>query len=206
MTRLLRICLIAIAVVAGIAGGRPAAATDPQAAQAYVEGLGERTLDLLQSGLGRAALIATFRDLFTEYFDAYTIGRFVLGRYWNRATPEQQEEYIELFRELIVQTYARRFSDYAGQSFSVNGAQPEGANDAMVLSQVIQPGAPPIAVQWRVRDQGGRLQIIDVVIEGISMAITYRNEFSSVIQRSGGRIEGLLDAMRRSIERERRAG
>jgi len=204
MIRLLCTCVVAVAMVAGVAGGRASAATAPAEAQAYIEELGDRTLALLQSGLGQAELVSAFRDMFTGYFDAYTIGRFVLGVHWRRATPEQRDMFVELFRELMVQTYARRFSDYAGQSFRVNGAQPEGSADAMVLSQVIQPQGPPITVRWRVRDQGGTLNIIDVVIEGISMAITYRNEFSSVIQRTGG-IDGLLDGMRRSIAEERGA-
>jgi len=202
MGHLLRTCVIAIALLAGGAGGHASAATDPEEARVYIEDLGERTLDLLQSNLSQAELVAAFRELFTGYFDAYTIGRFVLGIHWRRATPEQQNTFVDLFRELMVQTYARRFSDYAGQGFRVNGAGPEGASDAMVLSQVIQPQAPPVTVQWRVRDQGGTLNIIDVVIEGVSMAITYRNEFNSVIQRTGG-MDGLLDAMRRSIAEER---
>lgn len=59
-----------------------------------------------------------------------------------------------------------------------------------------RPQGEPIQVEWRLRREAGGWKIIDVVVEGISMAVTHRSEFSSVIGRHGGRIGGLLDVLR----------
>jgi phospholipid transport system substrate-binding protein len=177
------------------------AAANPQDARAFIDNLGAQTIDVLQrENLGTQEAVEIFREMFRESFDSRTIGRFVLGRYWRTATPEQQREYLRLFEEMIVQTYARRFTDYAGESLDVLGARPEGEVDAMVNSRVVRPDGPPVNVTWRVRESGGTYKIIDVIVEGVSMSVTQRNEFSAVIQRNGGQIEPLLDALREQIE------
>ena len=128
-----------------------------------------------------------------------TIGRFVLGRYWRTASREQQQEYLELFENMVVETYARRFTEYSGETFRVLGSRGEGEGDTMVQSQIVRPAGPPIQVAWRVRERNGQFRIIDVSIEGVSMAVTQRNEFGAVIQRNGGRIEPLLETLRGRI-------
>jgi phospholipid transport system substrate-binding protein len=101
---------------------------------------------------------------------------------------------------MIVETYARRFSEYSGQTFGITGARPEGERDVKVQSEIRRPDGPPVAVTWRVRDRGGSFEIVDVEVEGVSMGVTQRNEFSAVIQRNGGSIDALLDAMRQQIQ------
>jgi len=66
----------------------------------------------------------------------------------------------------------------------------------LVQSEVFKPGSQPARVDWRVRTAGGQPKIVDVVVEGVSMAVTQRSEFAAVIQRSGGRVAGLLTALR----------
>ena len=66
-----------------------------------------------------------------------------------------------------------------------------------MLSEITRPnGAPPVAVQWRVRAEGGAFKIADVIIEGISMAVTDQQQFSAVIQRGGGDLQALINALR----------
>lgn len=142
-----------------------------------------------------------FGKLFREAFAVPVIGRFVLGQYWRRATEAEQKEYLKLFQDYIVQTYTDRFKGYQGVNFRVGEAKPVREREELVPSEVLRPGGqPPIAVQWRVRGDGG-YKIVDVIAEGVSMLISQRDEFAAIINRSGGKVAGLIDELRRRTER-----
>lgn len=125
-----------------------------------------------------------------------TIGRFALGRYWRSASPAQQEEYLGLFESMIVEIYSRRFGDYNGEKFEILSARELGKTDVIVSSRIVPKNNVPIALDWRVRQKKGRFVIIDVMVEGVSMALTQRSDFASVIQRGGGNIDVLLNHLR----------
>ena len=127
-------------------------------------------------------------------FDLAFIGRFVLGKYWRATTPEQQEDYLALFGEYLVQTYSARLGGYSGETMAVVSTRQASEKDFVVRTQIDRPTGPPVVAEWRVRTTGGGFRIIDVMVEGISMAVTQRSEFASVVQRDG--IDGLLVILR----------
>ena len=173
-----------------------AQSADP-GASAFIQKLGTEAINsFANKGQPKPQAMAKFKELLNNGFDVPYIGRWVLGRHWNQASPQQQQEYQALFEQLIVKTYAERFVEYSGETFKITGSRPEGDTDTMVTTQVIRPNGPPVAVDWRVRKRDGGHKIIDVVVEGVSMGVTQRQEFSSVIQSNGGRIEGLIQALR----------
>jgi phospholipid transport system substrate-binding protein len=135
---------------------------------------------------------AEFKKLLNTNFDMNTIGRFALGRYWKSASDAQRSEYMELFKRMTINVYAQRFSDYKGQKLQVRGSRAEGESDILVNSAILQPSGPEVVVDWRVRKKGGAYKIVDVVVEGVSMAVTQRSDFASVIQRGGGDLNVLL--------------
>lgn len=165
-----------------------------QGAQDFIDRMAHRALSFLgDTSLPQAKKDAAFRKLLFESFDLDTIGRFVLGRYWHSSTPEQRDEYLRLFRENIANVYARRFQNYNGQKFETKGFRPEGDKDTIVSSTVIPTdNSPEVEVDWRVRYKNGRYQVVDVVVEGVSMSVTQRSDYASVIQRGGGDIGTLL--------------
>lgn len=170
------------------------------AAESFVAELGDSAVQLLEDeSLTAETAEARFRELFQSGFDIPTIARFALGTYWRVATDDEKETYLSLFEDLVVITYARRFEEYSGEELVVRGSRPEGQRDIMVLSDIIRPDGPPVAVGWRVREQEAGLRIIDVVIEGVSQGITQRDEFRSIIQRNGGELNALFDIMRDNI-------
>ena len=71
----------------------------------------------------------------------------------------------------------------------------------MRRSQINRPSGPPIRVEWKVADKSGDAKLTDVIVEGVSMAFTQRQQFESVIQNNGGRVSALFDAMRKQINR-----
>jgi phospholipid transport system substrate-binding protein len=167
-------------------------------AQNIINSLGDEAISLMANGsLGQQGREQAFAKLLRKHFDMKTIGRFVLGRYWRSANDVQKSEYQTLFENMVVNVYSKRFNEYSGQAFSVAGSRREGTKDVIVHS-VVDSGSNNIAVDWRLRQKrDGSLKVIDVIVEGVSMSVTQRSDFSAVIQRGGGNIEVLLDHLRK---------
>ena len=185
----------AFILMAGILAAHPpaAAAADPTA---LISNLGREALAVLGKGTNESQRVARFRELLREDFDVPGIARFVLGRYWNTATEEQRAEFVKLFENYVAAAYATRLAEYAGEQFKVTGSRPDGEG-AIVSSQILRPaGAAPIKVDWRLTGRNGNYKISDVSVDGISMAVTQRSEFASVIQHSGGQLQGLIAMLR----------
>lgn len=123
------------------------------------------------------------------------LARFGLGTQWDAIDAAQREEYSALFRAFFLRRYAAMIGGYEGQQMTVSGSRAAGARDVLVLSRVSSPyGDQPLPVAWRVRVLDGRPMIIDIVVDGISVAVNQREEFASVIAGKG--FAGLLDILR----------
>ena len=136
-----------------------------------------------------------FRKILNRSFEVKFIARFALGRYWRRANKNQLSEYTYLFEEFIVQSYANLFKDYSGETFNVLKVRVINEIDQLVQSEVFLKDGRKIRVSWRVRGNK-TFKIVDVMIEGVSMALTQRDEFAAIISQNNGKIEGLLSALR----------
>jgi phospholipid transport system substrate-binding protein len=126
-------------------------------------------------------------------------GRFILGRHIRQATPEELAEYFRLFDEIIVRNLSARFGEYRGVRFSLGRSQQRTEEDVLVNTIIERPNQPPFSLDWRVAEVNGQPKIVDVIAEGTSLRLTTRSEYSAVIQRNGGRIAALLEAMRNQI-------
>ncbi len=117
----------------------------------FISDLGDRAIEILSKpDLSKPELEREFRSMFREAFYVPSIGRFVLGRYWRIATPEQRTEFLGLFEDFVVETYSARFlAAYSGQKFKVKDVQQASDREAVVMSEVIDPNGPPIRVDWR---------------------------------------------------------
>lgn len=138
-----------------------------------------------------------FRKLLHNNFDMKTIARFSLGRYWKVSSKTEKKEYLNLFENMIVNVYSKRFSEYNGQVVKVSTARLTGKADALVSSSIVPESGPKIHVDWRIRKKkNGKFKVIDIIVEGVSMSLTQRSDFASVIQRGGGKVEVLLAHLR----------
>lgn len=159
----------------------------------FIKSLGKETIGAITDPtFSEKDRLTEFSRLFKKGFDIETIGRFVLGRYWRRATTEQKVEYQALFADFILTTYANRFRKYSGEQLLVDGERHANKRDTIVSSKIKSPEGRAVRVDWRVRKTGNDHKIIDVIVEGVSMAITQRDEFASVIRRGGGGVENLI--------------
>ncbi len=176
----------------------PTMAATQHDAERLIAGLRDEAVVMASNDLSLPQKERRFRNLLHSSFDLPAIGRFVLGRYWRTATPEQQREFLALFEDLTVFTWVKRFDEYAGEEIRVISTRNE-AGGMVIDTRVERPRGPAIPVTWRATDGGGRLRVVDIVVEGVSMAITHRSEYTSTIRTSGS-IDGLLQAMRRKVE------
>jgi len=166
-------------------------------AQSFIEGIASSGISFLSDeSLSDEQRASAFRKLLHESFDMKTIGRFALGRYWRTSTEKERREYLKLFEEMVVDVYSRRFSDYDGHRLEVTKARPTGKSDAIVVSYIVPESGPKVTVEWRVRYKRGKYKVVDIIVEKVSMSLTQRSDFASVIQRGGGQVEVLLAHLR----------
>ncbi len=204
MTGVRAFALIIFATFVLISGAR--ADDKGKHAEAFIDSLGAKAIELVSNQtMSAEEKRAGFSKLLTDGFDMDWIGQFVLGRNWNLATPEQRTEYLSLFEQIIVFTYSKRFKDYSGQQVRVTGHELSNRQYIFVMSQIYDPAraGTAINVTWRLLPKDDSYKIVDVVIEGVSMGITQRNEYNSVIQSNGGKISALIEAMRANLEKLR---
>jgi phospholipid transport system substrate-binding protein len=187
--------LLFAAALAFVAG--PAGADDANsAASAFMQSLGSEAIaELTNPDVPQPEREARFRTLLDQHFDVPAIAKFTLGRYWRTATDEQRAEFSKLFEDFIVQSYSTRFSEYHGESFQVAGSTTDQTGITVVHSKIDMPSSEDVRVDWHLRPRDASFAIVDIVVEGVSMAVTQRSEFASVIQSRGG-VAGLLDALR----------
>ncbi len=182
-------------VLASVPAGADQPASDPKA---FIDNLGATVLDIIRApNLSQAQRRDRFRVLFSDNFDVPTIGRFVVGRYWNRASPEERQKYLDTFRNYVAAIYADQFSHYQGEGFKTTAVRPLGADESSVTAQIVRPNQPPISVQFRVKGTQGAYKIDDVTVENVSLIITKRDEFSSVLEQSG--LKGVTDRMQAAL-------
>ena len=196
MTFSRRVLLSAFAAMPVVAGVGTVAEASAESARAFITELGKQTLDALQKSNAPAQRAAKMEDILRRGFDFPTIGRFVIGRYWNTASPQQREEYIKVFSDFVAKSYSRRLADEATiNGFNITNLRDLGEGDSLVQTAITRPSGPPLNYEWRVRDSGGgTMKIVDVVVEGVSLLVTQRADFTSVAGQNG--MDGLIKTLR----------
>jgi phospholipid transport system substrate-binding protein len=127
-------------------------------------------------------------------FNFDRVCRMVLGKHWNRASPEQQEAFQREFRSLLLRTYATALSKYRNQTIDYKPLRSQpGDTDVTVKTEILQPGGQPVAVDYALEKSGDNWKVYDIVIEGVSLVTNYRSQFSNEIKQSG--MDGLIQKL-----------
>lgn len=169
------------------------AATDPQS---FMDEVGQQVVRVFQLPANqRLPKLVTILDQST---DLKTVARLVVGRYWRQATPQQQADYTDLFRQFTIVTIASQLNNYGGQTYQITGSHAVDDTDTIVTSKILRPGQQPANVDWRVRKGPDGFKIIDVIGEGVSAVVTWRQEYAEVLQNSG--FDALLSRLREQID------
>ena len=138
-----------------------------------------------------------FGKLFDKNFDIPSISRFVLGKYWKQASLDQKKNFIKAFRNYVVKTYSSRFNEYSGEKLKLVNYENEKNPKIFLVHTILErQDAPVIKVDWRIGKKKDKFVILDIIIEGISLAITQRSEFVSVIDQNEGSIDQLISLLK----------
>jgi len=193
MDRRLFLALVAVLLSLPNLAQAGAAAVD---AQKFIDNLAEATIgSLTDSSLSEVERETRFRSLLESQFDMPGISKFVLARYWRVASAAERADFQRLFEDLLVEAYAKKFTEYAGEHFQIAGSQVNDDDSITVNSRINRPNGDVVRLDWRVEDIAG-LKISDLIVEGVSLRTTYRSDVGSVIQNNGGKVAELIGALR----------
>ena len=161
----------------------------------FIERLGKEVIEKVSNKtLSEKERNSNFRTLYLSSFDNYYISRFVLGKYWKTIDKEMQKKFVNSFNNYIVATYAPKFKGWKGKFKAVDSLLEN--NYYNVVMNVINKDGPKLKLMWKMYlDKNQKFKILDVNIDGMSMLVTQRAEFLSVIKNNPNGVVGLIDAM-----------
>jgi len=167
-----------------------------QSATNVIETMADQAMaELTDQTLAEEVRRAKFVSLMDRYFAMDVVSRFVLGRYWRSISNDEIADFSKLLQNYLALNYANQFKEFNGEQFVV-GNETQNNKDTFVNSQFVRPDGPPVNIVWRMRQFDDIFKIIDVSIEGLSMGITQRDEFTSVIQQNNDDVGALTAALK----------
>lgn len=178
---------------------RPAhAQSAAQHATTFVRGVGEQLVAVVNGSQPDAQKRAELTRIIDGAVDVDGVARFCLGRFWRNASSQQQQNYMSLFHQVLVNNITSKLGDYRGVSFVMGKADMRDEN-AVVSTVVNRPNNPPTNVDWIVSNPTGGPKIIDVVAEGTSLRLTQRQDYASYLSHNNDNIDALINAMRQQV-------
>ena len=153
----------------------------------------QKTSDQLQVSLQKTEYKNDFKkatalvdQIINPNVDFDRVSILVLGKHWRTATPEQRERFKQEFRLLLVRTYTTAFTEYSDWKIRYLPIEQESSGrKVMVKTEILQSGGQPVAVNYRMVEDGAGWQVYDILIEGISLLQNYRASFNDEIEQSG---------------------
>ena len=171
-----------------------------EAPDALVKRVSNELLQLVRTDKDLAAgnqrkVVEVAEQKVLPHFDFERMTRLAVGRNWQQANDAQKQALIKEFRTLLVRTYSSSLSAYRNQTIEVKPLKMSAQDkDTTVRTQVIQPGGPPIPIDYAMEKAAdGSWKVYDVVVDGASLVTTYRGSFNDQIQKGG--IDGLVKTL-----------
>lgn len=189
------LALLVVLGVAFVAPGVPSA--QDVAAGTFLESLTQDVFTTLADpALSQTEKERDLRNLFRQNFDVPAISRFVLGKHWRGASTAERQDFVDAFEEMNTRQFLAMVGKFSEEMFSVVKVQQDAAKPSLSLvsTKIVQSEGEPISAAWRIRNNDGQYKILDIVVEGVSMAITLRHEYGAVVKTDG--VDGLIANMR----------
>lgn len=178
--------------------GVPAAFAQTDEAKAFAQ----KTADDIMAQVVRINAPASvktqnFKAIFTKAVDLKKIARFTLGRFAKTASDQDVQAFTAAFTDNIIDTWTGRFDAYAGEKIVFTDARQENGKDVYVHSELLMTdGTNKIEIVWRVSMKNGKTNLVDLVVEGVSMILSYRNEYTAILQQNGGNVADLTEKLK----------
>jgi phospholipid transport system substrate-binding protein len=188
--------LCAVAATCSMLGAAPALATP--ATEAFIQQNFDKGYVILNSAsLSASERSEQFRALLLGLAATKRIALFTLGTYAADASPTDLDAFTEAFTNYSIAVYEKGLKRYDGQTLKVVGSSDRSMDDSVVQTEIVSPSkAPPIRVSFRVRrDENGAPIVTDIQIEGVSLAMTERADFTAYLQQHNGSIPELARSL-----------
>lgn len=158
----------------------------PIEAQNFIEKISKDALDVIKSKDADNQKEKKLTDLFINFVDTKWIARFAIGKYWNEATEDQKNKYVEMHKKFLLRSYIPKFKEYNNQQVKITKSYADGEGEYMVESKMISGDGEAINVDYKIRkNESGKYMIFDVIAEGVSLITTQRSDFASILSREG---------------------
>ena len=167
----------------------------------FIKDVGDRLVGIVNGSGTEAEKRPHLQQVVDSSVDVDGIARFCLGRFWRDATPEQQQQYVRLFHEVLLNNIMGHLGEYRGVRFTINHSERRGEGE-VVNTTVTRPGQAPADVNWVVANVNGSPRIVDVIAEGTSLRLTQRSDYASYLARNGNNVQALISAMRRQVQQQ----
>ena len=181
-----------------------AALPGQESPMALIQSGTESALRILHESQGREAPSLRQRKgeilvIVSQYFNFEEMAKRALGRPWKEQTPEKRQEFAQLFKQLLFNTYINRLENYTGSNEQVFCDSEKLDGDyAIVKTHILYQGDNNISIEYRLRRDGGQWQVYDVVVEGISFVDNYRGQFGSILTKES--FDSLLIRLRQKVD------
>ena len=191
MMNLVRLLIVSLSLV-----GSTAIAQQSSEPEALVKKITDDVMAAIKSDKELAAgdrqkAVKLAEEKILPYVDFEEATRLAVGRGWKEASPEQRKKLVAEFRSMLVRTYSNAIGTYEGQTMKVLPSRVKPSDDeATVRNQFLRPGGKPVLIDYSMRKTDQGWKIYDIVVEGVSLVLTYRSEFDAVVKQEG--VDGLI--------------
>ena len=170
-------------------------------ADIFVQSTVNRAAKTLGGTLSKEERIKKLKEIARDTVDIDAIGFYSLGAYRKKLNEEQIEKYKEIFSEYFLKSFSSRLAEYSNPEIEVNSKKIINENYTIVTSTLVATESrPEVKIQWRVYTKDpDNLLIRDLIIEGLSLARTQKEEFSSIIEGNAGDIDALISSLKKFI-------
>ena len=169
----------------------------------FVQSTVNRASQALNNKYSKEEKIQRLKDIAKETVDINGIGFYTLGSYRKEISNDQKKEYINLFEQYFLKTFASRLAEYSNPEIQVNSKEVLNKNYTMVSSILVATEQrPEVKIEWRIYTKNPESPMIrDLIIEGLSLARTQKEEFSSIIENNEGDINALFETLKEFIKK-----
>ena len=164
-------------------------------ADVFIQSTVNRAAKTLGGGLTKIERIEKLKEIAKDTVDITGIGFYSLGKHRKNLSKEQLENYKIVFEAYFLKSFSSRLAEYSNPEIEVNSKNIINANYTIVSSTLVATDSrPEVKIEWRVYTKDpDNLLIRDLIIEGLSLARTQKEEFSSIINSNDGKIEALIE-------------
>ena len=168
----------------------------------FVQSTVNRASEALNNKFSREEKIERLKEIASETVDINGIGYYTLGAYRKNINEDQKKEYLNLFEQYFLKSFASRLAEYSNPEIEVLSKKKLNENYTMVSSVLVATEQrPEVKIDWRIYTKNPENPLIrDLIIEGLSLVRTQKEEFSSIIQSNDGDINALFSTLKEFIK------